>query len=424
MSVPDDPSAALRQAHRTPFRSISPGFACVLRVTAATTGDIGRIRNILIGPPEAPPAGPRVRAAAATVALARGTTPAGRLPWGRGPGLAPIEWQGQAAPWWDRDTAMSLPTISRSRDLICGAVGALPFTAWAIDRTSAPQVEAQVPGPSWMIRPDPDRTRQWLLAWTVDDLFFYGLAHWQITARLAMPMDYPLAFRRICPGSMHVDDEGRVTVDGEAGTIPARDIVEFLSPIEGLLSNGYRALSIAQALDDAADRFAGAEIPAGVLEEQAGGEDLSGAELAQMAADFTEARRTNTTAATNKYVKYAPTVVDASAMQLVEGRTYQALELARLSNVPPYLVGAPAGTGMTYQNAAQARGDLIDFGCLPYLGCVEQTLSGPNVTPSTTAIRLDTNAWLRSPFTTTADGTNTPSPNDIQIADQTAQVPA
>ena len=38
-------------------------------------------------------------------------------------------------------------------------------------------------------------------------------------------------------------------------------------------------------------------------------------------------------------------------MQLVEGRTYQALELARLANVPPYLVGAPAGTGMTYQNA-------------------------------------------------------------------------
>ena len=42
--------------------------------------------------------------------------------------------------------------------------------------------------------------------------------------------------------------------------------------------------------------------------------------------------------------------------------------------------------------------DLLDFGAIPYVGCIEQTLSGPNVTPGGTIIRLDTNAWLRSPF--------------------------
>jgi hypothetical protein len=107
-------------------------------------------------------------------------------------------------------------------------------------------------------------------------------------------------------------------------------------------------------------------------------------------------------------------------MQLVEGRTYQALELSRLGNIPPYLVGAPAGTGMTYLNGQQARQDLIDFAAGAYIGCIEQTLSGPNVTPRGQSIRLDQNAWLRNPFTTTTgDGNAEPSPNDMQIADPT-----
>lgn len=373
---------------------------------------------MLIGPPEAPR--PDLTARAGTVALAPGgSTPAGRLPWGRGPGLAPIEWEGRGAPLgWDREGAMSLPTISRARDLICTAVAALPITAWSVDVATVPAVELQRPGPSWSARPDPDRTRQWLLAWTTDDLYFYGLAHWQITRRFAGVDDYPLTFQRITPGDLQVDANGRATINGVP--VAARDIVEFLSPIEGLLVNGWRALSIAVALDDATDRFAGTEVPAGVLEEQPGGEDMSAAELSQLAATFTEARRTNTTAATNKYVRYRETQIDSSA-QLVEGRTYQALELARLGNVPPYLVGAPSGTGMTYQNAAQARGDLIDFGALPYIGCIEQTLSGPNVTPGGTAIRLDTNAWLRSPFS--GDDPGAPSPNDMQIANDPAARP-
>jgi len=327
----------------------------------------------------------------------------------------PIEWAGQAAPWWDREGAMSLPTISRSRDLICSAVAALPFTTWAVDPNQVPSVERRRPDPTWARRPDPNRTRQWMLAWTVDDLFFYGEAHWQIVDRYAGLDDYPRTFRRLSPGELGVDDNGRATVNGDP--VDPRDVVEFLSPIEGLLSNGYRALSIALSLDDAADRFAGTEVPAGVLEEQPGGEDLSADDLSALAATFTEARRSNTTAATNKYIKYRESTSNPAAMQLVEGRTYQALELARLTNVPPYLVGAPAGTGMTYQNAEQARGDLIDFGALPFIGCIEQTLSGPNVMPAGTSVRLDTNAWLRSPFT--GDNPGAPSPNDMQIADQT-----
>jgi hypothetical protein len=340
--------------------------------------------------------------------------------------LAPVEWDGRALGVWDRDAAMSLPTISRSRDLLCSAVGALPLTLWTVDFTAADPIETRRPPRPWMQRPDPNRTRQWILAWTVDDLFFYGFAHWWIVTRYATPNDFPASFERIAPGNFHLHDNGEIadiTRDsGESLKVPARDVVEFLSPIEGLLSNGYRAISIALQLDDAADRFAGTDVPAGWLQEVTGGEDLSADELGEVAASFTTARRSNTTAAINKYLEYHEAAYDASKMQLVEGRTYQALELARLGNIPPYLVGAPAGTGMTYVNTQTARADLIDFGAMPYLGCIEQTLSGPNVLPGGNFTRLDTNAWLRNPFTDSP-----PSPNDMQIAfdpNQPVTVPA
>jgi hypothetical protein len=76
---------------------------------------------------------------------------------------------------------------------------------------------------------------------------------------------------------------------------------------------------------------------------------------------------------------------------------------------------------MTYQNGQQARQDLIDFGAVNYVGCIEQTLSGPNITPRGTFIRLDLNAYLRNPFTG-APGAS-PSPNDAQIAEQPPEVP-
>lgn len=383
---------------------------------------MGRFADWLFGTVAAPPA----VTAAGRVALATRATPT--VPgWGFGPPLAPFTWDGEVPPWWDRDTAMTLPTISRSVQLIVSAVSALPFTFWQLDWNRVPAVERRVPGPTWQFRPDPDRTRQWLLGWTTDDLLFYGVAHWEITGRYATT--FPSAFRRIAPGNLSptaTPDRVRVTDDdGTQREIPAVNVVEFLSPLQGLLSNGWRAISIALQLDAAADRFAATEVPAGVLEEQPGGEDLSPDELRELSEQFTLARQANTIAATNKYVRYRETPVDASQMQLVEARTYQALELARLGNIPPYLVGAPAGTGMTYLNGQQARQDLVDFGAAPIIGCIEQTLSGPNVTPAGTGCRLDLNAWLRNPFTTSPDAE--PSPNDIQIADPTTpptEVPA
>ena len=372
------------------------------------------------------PRGARVEAAA-PVAVSRGA--AGFVstlpPWGFGPPLQPFDVEAAAGWVMTRDAAMSLPTISRAQALICGSIAQLPLTQWRVDVNQVPQVESRLPPVSWTRRPDPDRTRAWILGWTADDLMFDGVAHWRVTSRFADT--FPQTFRRIWPGGLDVRDDHAMVTDpdyngGQPERVRLEDIVQFQSPIEGLLANGGRAISIALQLDGAADRFASNEIPAGILEEQEGSEDMSADDGRQITDDFTKARHYNTIAFTNKYVRYRPLPVDASQMQLVEGRTYQALEMARLANIPPYLVGAPAGTGMTYLNGQQARQDLVDFGSAPLIACIEQTLSGPNVVPEGNSIRLDLNVWLRNPFTTPAG--SAPSPNDMQVADQTVTEPA
>jgi len=344
-----------------------------------------------------------VRAAAGRVELARRSSSSATTPYGFGPPLAGFEAPfpfDQIPQWLDRDAAMSVASVSRSRDLICSVASQAELVTYTIDRTQAPPVVTRVTDMTWTDRPDPNRTCQWLLSWTTDDLYFHGIAHWEITSRYAT--GYPSSFRRLPPGDLtEAGGEWTVTdpITGKRRRIAERDIVEFLSPVQGLLSSGWRTISIALQLDAAADRFAATEIPNGWLQQTTDSEDMTGDELSEEALRFATARSTNTTAAVSKGFEYHPNVVDADALQLVESRSYQALECARTGNVPPYLVGAPAGTGMTYQNGQQARQDLVDFGAAAFIRCIEQTLSGPNVTPRGTVVRLDLSAYLQNPFT-------------------------
>lgn len=311
---------------------------------------------------------------------------------------------------WSREAAMSVPSISRARDLICTLVGALPITVWSVrfDPNTRQPVEEQLPPPRWANRLDPNEPRVNTLTWLTDDLFFYSRAYLRVTNRYVDT--YPATFERMAFVDVNIDATGRVT-HNSAPVDPA-DVVEFRSPIEGLLCTGFRTIQTTLNLDAAAERFSLAEIPAGWLEQTADSEPLPPDELGQIADDFQAARQARTVAALNPYIKWRESTMDPTRLQLIEARQHQAVEVARLCNIPAYFLNAPAGTGMTYTNAAQAKQDLIDFGAMPYIQCVEQTLGGPNVIPGGRAVRLDVNAWLRNPYTPNSNA----SPNDLQIA--------
>ena len=57
---------------------------------------------------------------------------------------------------WSRDAAMSVPAISRARDLICSAVGGLPLTLWTVTfDADRGDVHKRTPPPTWFARPGP-----------------------------------------------------------------------------------------------------------------------------------------------------------------------------------------------------------------------------------------------------------------------------
>ena len=59
---------------------------------------------------------------------------------------------------WDRAGAMSVPTISRARDLVCSTVAALPILHYRVDLT-VPDPEPDPAGPAGLdgaARSEPD----------------------------------------------------------------------------------------------------------------------------------------------------------------------------------------------------------------------------------------------------------------------------
>ena len=307
-----------------------------------------------------------------------------------------------------RNMAMSIPTISRSRDLIVSLVSGLPFNQYGLvwDATEGEYEELLIPSETWMERPDPEVTRQFLLAWTVDDLMFTGRAMWLVTARSATD-GRPTAFKWLPQSDIQTTDMTGPIWWGKSKQIyfngyqlPAKDVIQFLSPVQGLLSMGWRAIEISRRLDTAAMRFASNEITAGYIQQTPNGEPMSADELAELAAAWSAARRRNAIGALNANAEWKEFQSDPSKLQLVEARQHQMSELANLANIPQIFVGAPAGTGMTYQNQTEMRTLLYQAAAKPYIDCISQTLSMDNVLPRGRFCRLDVSEFISEPFDT------------------------
>jgi hypothetical protein len=171
------------------------------------------------------------------------------------------------------------------------------------------------------------------------------------------------------------------------------DVIQFLSPIQGLLYQGARALSIATHLDQAADRYATLETVPGYL-QQKGGETLDSDSLSEIAAAWSSMRRQNAIGALNDYIEFKEFSVSPAEV-VAEQRKYQSLEIARVSNIPAYLVSAPQeGSGLTYTNVQDSNRQLYLYGAKPFIECLQQVLSASNVLPRNRYVEFDVAGYL------------------------------
>jgi hypothetical protein len=299
----------------------------------------------------------------------------------------------------DELRALSVPTVSRSRDLIGGLIGALELRHCSKQWTGEEYEKIYLPLEPWMERPDPKVTRSFFYVNIFSDLYFYGVAYAYVTTRYSDGR--PASFTWLPAANIQSPEQSGFPqyfgpskeLNFNGMPLDIANVLQFISPIEGLLRIGSRAINTSIYLDMAADRYAQLETVPGYL-QQVEGEDLSGDDLGELASAWAAARKQNAIGALSRQVQFKEFSQNPQEV-ISDQRKYQALDLSRLCNVPAYLVGAPTeGASMTYQNAQQARQDLYLFGARIYLDVIEQTLSGPDVLPRNRYVEFNIEDYL------------------------------
>jgi phage portal protein BeeE len=298
-----------------------------------------------------------------------------------------------------RNRAMQVPAISRARDLHASVISAMPLKMYRErwNDTNREMVYDDLAPRSWLRRPDPAIPYETLMAWTFDDLFFFGRAFWYITSRTQD--GYPASFTRLPAGSITTEDQsGPVwyapsnAVYFQGGAIDPDLLVQFISPLQGVIYSSEQAIATALKIEDARYRNANTAIPSGIL-KQTGGEPLSANELADLAAAFNAARSSNQTAALNEFLSYEATTATPDKMLLIESAQFSALQMAQICNIPPYLLGVPTGS-YAYTNSRESRWDLWLYGTKTYAECITSTLSANAFLPNGTYVEFDTDEYL------------------------------
>lgn len=301
----------------------------------------------------------------------------------------------------DEIKALSVPTVSRSRDLIAGLIGALELKHYSKQWTGEKYEEIYLPLDPWMERPDPKVTRSFFFVNIFSDMFFYGIAYAYVTTRYSDGR--PASFTWLPAANMSSTQQTGLPqfygksdeLEFNGQPLDVSNVIQFVSPIEGILKVGSRAINTSIYLDQAADRYAQLETVPGYL-QQVSGEDMDGDFLGELASAWAQARKANAIGALSTQVQFKEYSQNPQEV-IADQRKYQALEMARLCNVPAYLVSAPTeGASMTYQNAEQARQDLYLFGARLYLDVIEQTLSGDDVLPRGRYVEFDIEDYIGS----------------------------
>jgi hypothetical protein len=298
-----------------------------------------------------------------------------------------------------RDMAMRVPSIARARTIHASIISAMPLKMYREQWNEGErEIEYVNLAPrSWLRRPDPAISYETLMAWTFDDLFFYGRAFWFCSSFTSD--GFPASFTRL-PAAMVSSPKMPQDIwfapaqelEFNGLEIDPKNVVQFVSPIEGIIYSNRDTISTALKVEASRARNAETSIPSGIL-KQTGGEPLSAQELADLSAAFNAARRTNQTAALNEFLSYEATNATPDKMLLIESAQFSALQMAQISQLPPYLLGVPTGS-YAYTNSRESRWDTWLFGTKLWAECIAATLSSNQVLPQGTFCEFDTNEYL------------------------------
>jgi HK97 family phage portal protein len=293
-----------------------------------------------------------------------------------------------------RQLAMSVPSVARARNIICGTIGSLPLTTFN-------RITGQYVDPHRVInQPDPRVAGFVIYNWLAEDIWLYGAGYGQVLEMYSSTDGGRVrAWTRVSPDRVTVDTDFRNTViesykvDGMA--VPnsgVGSLIRFDGPDEGLLHRAGKTVAAAVYLENAAVNYAKEPAPSMVLKSN--GTNLTAERISALLSAWKTARQSRSTAFLNADVNLEQFGFDPKSMQLAEARQYVALELARACGIPAYFLSAEQ-TSMTYSNAVTERRSLVDFSLRPILKAIEERLSLPDFVPNPVMVRFALDDFLR-----------------------------
>jgi HK97 family phage portal protein len=287
----------------------------------------------------------------------------------------------------NRNEAMSVPSVARCRNLISGVVADLPLNLY---RKSTGE---ELGNPVWVDQPSINQPRSVTMAWTVDSLMMYGVAYWEVTevyaedgrpSRFEWVPNVKVTFETDLYGTKVTQYYVDAVARPQWGV---GSLITFQAFDEGILERGAETIRAAIDLRKAAVLAASTPMPSGVLRNN--GADLDPKEVAGLLAAWKNARQNRATAYLTSTLEYQPTSFSPKDMMYDEAQQFLATEIARLCNIPAYMVSAEANNSMTYANVLDERKQFYALSVAPYVNAIQDRLSMDDITARGNAVRFD-----------------------------------
>jgi HK97 family phage portal protein len=282
-----------------------------------------------------------------------------------------------------RKDAMSVPSVARARNLICGTVASIPLEYYN-KRTG--EVMA---APRWINQLSKNQPSFVTINWLVDSLLFYGVAYLRVTERYAED-GRPSAFEWIANSRVTytTDLEGIMITQYyvDIQPIAMNDIVTIQGLDEGVLERAGKTIQSAIDINRAASISAATPMSSGILKNT--GADLPPAEVSGLLAAWKRSRQNNSTAYLTSTLEFQSTQFSPKDMMYNEAIQNLSTEIARAMNVPAYYLSADQNTTMTYANVTEERKQFFALSIEPYIQAIQARLSMDDISTAGHEVRF------------------------------------
>lgn len=282
-----------------------------------------------------------------------------------------------------RHDAMTVPSVARARNLICGTVASIPLEYY--NKKTGEVIAA----PRWINQLSENQPSFVTLTWICDSLMMYGVSYLLVKSRYSED-GRPASFEWVANTRVtFTTDTYGISVTQyyiDANPVDMNDIVTIQGFDEGILDRGGRTIQAAIDVERAAAQNSANPQPAGFLKNT--GADLPPNEVAGLISAWKRARQNNSTAYLTSTLDYSPVAFSPKDMLYQDAIRSLSTQVARMCNVPAYLLSSEDNQSMTYSNVQDERKQFYALSIEPYVQAIQTRLSMPDISTAGHEVRF------------------------------------